>query len=125
MVTGNGIGSLTISWTSRIEQGVTVTFNLAVVNVNSSSSERTIVPSIETQSYNFSTGRAPTCDVYSFHVVALNDAGASSPSEEVTRSLPSLPDLSGIEDLLQHTLNKTANGVILSASFMVKSCYST
>ena len=59
------------------------------------------------------------CDVYSFQVTAVNDAGASEPSEIITRNLPSLPDLSPVEDSLYHSLVKGAGGVMLSVMFNV------
>ena len=47
-----------------------------------------------------------SCDLYSFQVTAMNAAGASDPSEIITRSLPSLPDTSAVEESLEYHLVK-------------------
>ena len=98
---------------------MTVNFTLNVTNLNNSKIVSTIVPRIQ-QQYYISTVEDPSpCDVYSFQVTAVNDAGASEPSEIITRNLPSLPDLSSVEDSLHHSLVKSAGGVMLSVMFNV------
>ena len=74
---------------------------------------------IQQQYYILTIEDASPCDVYSFQVTAVNDAGASEPSEIITRNLPSLPDLSLVEDSLYHSLVKGAGGVMLSVMFNV------
>ena len=61
------------------------------------------------------------CDVYSFQVTARNDAGIGNQSEIITGSLPSLPDISAVEDSLQHSLAKANGSVTLRVQFNVNS----
>ena len=49
------------------------------------------------------------CDVYSFQVTARNDVEIGDSSEIITGSLPSLPDMSAVEDSLQHSLRVQFN----------------
>ena len=117
--TERGIGSVRISWDHETRYEVTVNFTLNVTNLNNSKIVSTIVPRIQ-QQYYISTVEDPSpCDVYSFQVTAVNDAGASEPSEIITRNLPSLPDLSPVEDSLHHSLVKSAEGMMLSVMFNV------
>ena len=77
---------------------------------------------IQTQHYIFTdNNRARPCDVYNFHVTARNDAGIGNSSEIVTGSLPSLPDISAVEDSLQHSLAKANGSVTLRVQFNVNS----
>ena len=77
---------------------------------------------IQTQHYIFTDNdRARPCDVYSFQVTARNDAGIGNPSEIITGSLPSLPDISAVEDSLQHSLAKANGSVTLRVQFNVNS----
>ena len=61
------------------------------------------------------------CDVYSFQVTARNDVGIGNPSEIIIGSLPSLPDISAVEDSLQHSLAKANGSVTLRVQFNVNS----
>ena len=103
-LTINGVNSLRVEWSSSIIEGVNLQFILTVTNLNSSSSQPLVISNITTQHYNFTMeGDPSSCDVYTFQVTTFNDAGASDPSETITRSLPSLPDISPVEE---HSLLK-------------------
>ena len=95
---------------------MTVNFTLNVTNLNNRS---TIVSRMHQQYYLLTVEDPSACDVYSFQVTAMNDAGASEPSEIITWNLPSLPDISPVEDSLHHSLVKNAEGVMLSVKFNV------
>lgn len=119
---GELITSLNISWslTNDIE-GVAVEFTLTATNLNDS----TAIPIIEsgiTVRHQILTivDTGTLCDVYSFRVIARNAAGSSGPSDNVTSSFPSLPDISPVEDSLQHSLVEAASGVILNVKFNVR-----
>ncbi len=115
----NGVGSIRISWLSFPIENVSVWFTLNATNLDDTSSESIIISGISQQHYIFTpTGGGNTsCDVYTFQITALNDAGTSDPSEIITRSLPSLPDISQVEDSLQHSLVNTEDGITLNVTF--------
>ena len=94
-----------------------VNYTLTVTNLNDSSSEPVDVTGIQEQNYIFTA--LSSCDMYSFQVTAINAAGASNPSQVITRSLPSLPDISPVEESLSHSLMVTGEGVQLTVSFQV------
>ena len=118
--TEKGVGSVNISWSLVTIEGVAVTFTVTVMNLNDSSSTGPMeVSGIQDQHYIFTLEDSTSCDLYSFQVTAVNGAGTGTPSEIITRSLPSLPDISPVQDSLQHSLVRTASGVILSVTFNV------
>ena len=80
-------------------------FTLNVTNLNASNTEPLTERGIRNLYYIF-TDNSPNCDVYRFQVSALNEAGVTNSNEIITRSLPSLPDISAVEDSLQHSLAK-------------------
>ena len=121
--TENGIGSLNISWSLVTIEGVAVTFTVTVTNLNDSSTGPMEVSGIQDQHYILTLEDSTSCDVYSFQVTAVNGAGTGTPSEIITRSLPSLPDISPVQDSLQHSLVRTTSGVTLSVTFNVRVCY--
>ena len=114
--TENRVGSLNISWSLVIIEGVAVNFTVTVTHTNLSSE----VSGIQDQHYIFTIEDSTSCDVYSFQVTATNSAGTGTPSQIITRSLPSLPDISPVQDSLQHSLVRTASGVTLSITFNVR-----
>ena len=113
------MGSVWISWDYETRYEVTVNFTLNVTNLNNSNIGSTIVSRIQQQYYILTVEDPSPCNVYSFQVTAVNDAGASEPSEIITRNLPSLPDISSLENSLHHSLVKSAEGVMLSVMFNV------
>ena len=118
--TENGVGSLNISWSLVTIEGVAVNFTVTVMNLNDSSTGPMEVSGIQDQHYIFTLEDSTSCDVYSFQVTAVNGAGTGTPSQIITRSLPSLPDISPVQDSLQHSLVRTASGVTLSVTFNVR-----
>ncbi len=125
----NGVGSIRISWLSLPIENVSVWFTLNTTNLDDTNSESIIISGISQQHYIFTpTGGGNTsCDVYTFQMTALNGAGASDPSasEIITRSLPSLPDTSQVEDSLQHYLVNTEDDLKLNVTFDVSMCISS
>ena len=121
--TENGVGSLNISWSLVTIEGVAVNFTVTVTNLNDSSTGPMEVSGIQDKHYIFTLEDSTLCDVYSFQVTAVNGAGTGTPSENIIRSLPSLPDISPVQDSLQHSLVRTASGVTLSVTFNVHVCY--
>ena len=117
--TGNGVGSLNISWSLVTIEGVAMTFTVTVTNLNDSSTGPMEVSGIQDQHYIFTLEDSTSCDVYSFQVTAVNGAGTGTPSQIITRSLPSLPDISPVQDSLQHSLVRTASGVTMSVTLNV------
>lgn len=108
--TANGVNSITIRWTSSSVRGVSTTFNLRITNP---STGPVLIGDIQTNHYVFSVNGTPSCDSYGFQVTAVNDAGTSNPSQMVTRSLPSLPDVSSVSGSLRHSLGLNSSGVVL------------
>ena len=125
MLTPLTVNSVRVSWSSPpTPPGVTLYFNLTIFNINSSSSEPVLMRTdIQTLHYVFTDDMSQSrpCDVYSFQVTARNDVGIDNSSEIITGSLPSLPDISAVEDSLQHFLVKDAelNVANLTVSFDV------
>ena len=121
MLTPLTVNSLRVSWSSPpTPPGVILYFNLTIFNLNIS----TVLmrTDIETKHYIITdNNRARPCDVYSFQITARNDAGIGNSSERITGSLPSLPDISAVEDSLQHFLVKDVelNVANLTVSFDV------
>ena len=104
--TENGPGSLNISWSLAFVEGVTVNFTLTAINLNDSTTQ---IISTQEQHHIFSVRDSTSCDTYSFQVTAMADSGDSDPSEVITRSIPSLPDISLVVNSVDHSLAKTAN----------------
>lgn len=119
--TENGIGSLNISWflTTRID-GVPVKFIINATNLNDST--EMISLSTPDQHAPITLSDRTSCDIYYFQVTAQNDAGSSGPSNGITNSFPSLPDISVIEKSLDHSLRKIEDRVELIITFNVRMC---
>ena len=97
-----------------------VNYTLTITNLNdSNNSEPIVVTGIQEQNYTFTASSSTSCDIYGFQVTAINAAGASNPSQVITRSLPSLLDISPVEESLSHSLMVTGEGVQLTVSFQV------
>lgn len=116
-VSENGAGSLNISWSLVTIEGVAVEFTVNATNLKYS----TEIIIKTAQYYHVITSADKTsCDVYSIQVGARNNAGSSSPSDGITQTFSSLPDIFPLEDSLQHSLTKTADGVVLTITFNVR-----
>ena len=81
--TENGVGSLNISWSLVTIEGVAVTFTVTIMNLNDSSTGPMEVSGIQDQHYIFTLEDSASCDVYSFQVTAVNDAGTGTITNEL------------------------------------------
>lgn len=113
-----GLGSLRLMWWFPIP----TLFTLTVINLNDSTSIPYIVSGIPDQHYVFVRENAPptSCDVYRFQVAASDNPNIQS--DVVTRSVPSLPDISPLETSLQHSLEPAQNRFTLNVAFNVSGC---
>jgi hypothetical protein len=96
-----------------------VEFTVNVTNLNQS----TTVASLTTMQYYLiviPSDSNELCDIHSFIITATNDAGSSIPSESFNREFPSLPDLTPVEQSLQHSMIRTEIGVLLTIKFDVR-----
>ena len=83
-------------------------------------SKRVIVISqIEGLEFNFTIEDSRDCDVFSFVVTAINSVGESAPSEMISRSLPTIPDISLVQKSLEYSIAKTTEGVFLTVKINV------
>ena len=116
--TANGLGSLQISWSLDNADNVSVDFVVTATKV-ADSSERGVVRTSQLNSViPFSDNTS--CNNYSIQVVANNSAGQGPPSDVIIRSVPSLPEISAVEESLQHTLRRTSNGITLDVTLNVR-----
>ena len=116
-VTENGVGSLNISWSLVSIEGVAVNFTVTGTNLNNPSIAWPVeVSGIQDQHYIFTLEDSTSCDVYSFQATAMNGAGTGTPSEIITGSLPSLP---GIPLLLDHSLIRIEDVIVLTITISV------
>ena len=113
--TENGLGSLNISWSLAFIEGVPVNFTLTAI---SPSDELIVMSGIRDQHYIF-TADHHKCDSYGYSVQAENILGLSDNSAVLIATLPSTPDFSQAEDLLDYYLSKDSNGFILIIALIV------
>ena len=121
-----GLNSVNITW-SRATVDVGQIFTLEI----SHRSKLITSVSLNESYYNFTApeGSAP-CEVYNFSVTAIYigaryiGAGCSASSPVLSRMLPSLPDIKGLERSLKHSIaiEQFSQDVILNVSFKVCSC---
>lgn len=107
-VSSNGVTSLNISWVSSCYD----TFDLRVNSID--------FLAIEDQYYIFNITDTTSCEIYHFQVTAKNGSMASSPSEIISRSFPSLPNVSPVQDSLEYYLFKTDEGIFIEFTFDVR-----
>lgn len=119
MATESGVARLNISWSSLCLDRTDIRFSLTVLNLNSSRHMPNVVSEIQDPHYRFEITDNTSCDVYRFHVIAMYSSISSNSSDSITSSFPSLPDIFPVENSLQHSLVKSAEGVTLSFSFNV------
>ena len=122
-----GLNSVSITW-SRATVDVGQNFTLEIRH----RSELITSVSLNNESYyNFTApeGSAP-CEVYNFSVTATYigaryiGAGCSASSPVLSRRLPSLPDIKGLERSLKHSIaiEQLSQDIILIVSFEVRYC---
>ena len=112
--TANGLGSLQISWSLDNADNVSVEFVVTATNVT-----ETIVMRTSQLNSVIPFSDSTSCNNYSIQVVANNSAGQGPPSDVIIRSVPSLPEISAVEESLQHTLRRTSNGITLDVTLDV------
>ena len=101
------------TWVSTdIPDNVPVAFVVNATNV-ADSSERIVMRTSQLNSV-ISFSDSTSCNNYSIQVVANNSAGQGPPSNFIIRSVPSLPEISAVEESLQHTLRRTSSGITLN-----------
>ena len=120
LVMENGLGSLNVSWSHATIKGVAVEFTLTATNLNDSNADPILVIFVEDLHWTLTIQDSTSCDVYSFRVTARNAAGSSSPSDTLTSSFPALPDISAVEDSLEHSLRKMDKEITLNVTITVR-----
>ena len=78
-----------------------------------------MISQIEGLEFNFTKEDTKACNVFSFVVTATNAAGESAPSEMISRSLPTIPDISLVQESLKYSIAKTTEGVFLTVKINV------
>ena len=78
-----------------------------------------MISQIEGLEFNFTKEDTKACNVFSFVVTAINAAGESAPSEIISRSLPTRPDISLVQESLEYSIAKTTEGVFLTVKINV------
>lgn len=89
-----------------------------VEDLNSSHLTPDVIRGILNPHYIFSLDRT-SCNIYSFRVTSMNGSISSSASDSIFSSIPSLPNLSPLENSLRHSLFKSSDGVMFTFSFLV------
>ena len=121
-----GVHSINVSWSQMLPvaaaSNVMQTFSLTI-----SHGSHTKTISLNESYYHFTAPKgAPPCEVYNFSVTATyvgatyTGAGCSVPSPVLSRMLPSLPNISGLESSLNFSLTRQSDGrVTLRVYFLV------
>ena len=117
--TANGLGSLQISW-SLVDNADNVSVDFVVTATNVANSSETIVMKTSQLNSVISFSDSTSCKNYSIQVVANNSAGQGPPSDVIIRSVPSLPEISAVEESLEHTLRRTSSGATLDVTLNVQ-----
>ena len=118
-VTGNGLGSLRVSWTSNITiEGVPVDYIVIARAIGNPDIPQIVERTTRLHQVIMSPDKF-SCAAYSIQVTANNSAGSSPPSDNIAGVFPSLPDISLAESSLAHTLTKMEDGITLSVIFIV------
>lgn len=110
-----GVQSVNVTWL-LIEDRL-LYFTLRVTNLRSSSIEEINITKT-LNNFVYESVSLAHCDVYLIQVTATNAAGSSIPYN-VTRMLPSLPDISNVSRSLEHIIQKNKSGLTVTISFMV------
>ena len=117
-----------ISWSSDLELSLSInkTYSVTVVSSNT----HTQIDNLQETFYIFTAPNDTlTCEVYNFSVTATpvgatyTGDGCSVLSPVLSRMLPSLPEIKGLEFSLNYLVMKVANAIIvLAATFIVSYC---
>ena len=118
---GNGANSLRVSWLAGKNA---TTFTLTATNLNVSI-EPTVIPDIQNQFYVFNTESRSACDTYGFQVSTPVAGGGERSSAVVNAVVPSRPNVSLVEETIQHSVSIiTASEAIATIEFDVSSTVS-
>ena len=98
------IGSLLVSWSLANSKEVARNFTLTATNLNDTNVNTITVLGIMGQSHTLNREDIPPCAIYSFQVVAWNELGQSSPSDNITSGFFTLTNLLAV--VLQHSLRE-------------------
>ena len=113
-----GAGSVNISWNSSKLMGVKQNYSIIIKDV-ALSEDVTITETVHPH-YIFSGEMfAVMCDMFVVSVKAVNGAGVSDPSNNVTFVLPSLPDIAPVTASLRHQVWKYDKEIVAMVSFEV------
>ena len=106
-------GSVNLSWTANVTEGVDHNYTIVIHNVTSTSQE-TIIETTTSLNYMFYK-----CGEFDIQVIAVNGAGQSVPSNTVRVSLPLLPDITPVSQSLNHRVWKVDGRIMLLITFEV------
>ena len=112
-------GSVKLSWTANLTDGVNHNFTVTVRNVTSSTTNTIVRETVQQPYYVLSR-----CGMFEIQVQAVNGAGESEPSNIVKVSLPLLPDISPVSNSLSHRVYKYNGEIMVQISFEVSYCNS-
>ena len=106
-------GSVNLSWTANVTEGVDHNYTIVIHNVTSTSQGEIFET---TTSLHYMLDKCGELDI---HVIAVNGAGQSSPSNTVRVSLPLLPDITPVSQSLKHRVWKENGSITLQINFEV------
>ena len=113
-----GIGLINISWTATtvvgVDQHYTVNYGMNTSRIDTAQLHFT---------FNQSMSKA-ACYLFIVFVTAVNGAGESDPSNNVTFVLPSLPDIVPVTASLTHQVWKSGGETIVKVMFEVDQSFS-
>ena len=106
-------GSVNLSWTANVTEGVDHNYTIVIHNVTSTSQE-VLVETTTSLHYMFDE-----CGEFDIQVIAVNRAGQSALSNTVRVSLPLLPDITPVSQSLKHRVWKVDGRIMLLINFEV------
>ena len=108
----NGIGSLNISWSKVMIEGLVLDYTVVYINLeNTSARDPMNVTGIQDQYFIFTQElENNTCEIYSFQVISVNSVGVGRTSDAIIWSLPTVPVAPLI---LEHSLIKMERAFVL------------
>ena len=106
-------GSVSLSWTANVTEGVDHNYTIVIHNVTSTTKE-VLVETTTSLHYMFDE-----CGEFDIQVIAVNGAGQSAPSNIVRVSLPLLPDITPVSKSLKHRVWKENGSITLQINLEV------
>ena len=108
-------GSVNLSWTANVTEGVDHNYTIVIHNVTSTANEAQIQNETTTSLHYM----LEKCGEFDVQVIAVNGAGQSAPSNTVRVSLPLLPDITPVSQSLKHRVWKENGIITLQINFEV------